>query len=98
MRPDIAGYSRLIGADEAGTLSRVRRLRTEAIDPTIAAHDGRIVKTTGDGLLVAPVELPAWLPYRKPEHREFYLSGLRLAMGAADEKLEEDAALPAAPS
>jgi adenylate cyclase len=49
---DVAGYSRLIGADEDGTLGRLREIRTELIDPIIAAHHGRLVKTTGDGLLV----------------------------------------------
>jgi adenylate cyclase len=49
---DVAGYSRLIGADEEGTLDRLKSLRAELIDPTIATHRGRIVKTTGDGLLV----------------------------------------------
>jgi adenylate cyclase len=49
---DVAGYSRLIGADEEGTLNRLRSIRAELIDPTIAEHRGRIVKTTGDGLLV----------------------------------------------
>ena len=49
---DVAGYSRLIEANEEGTLGRLRELRAEVIDPTIAAHRGRIVKTTGDGLLV----------------------------------------------
>ena len=49
---DVAGYSRLMGADEEGTLSRPKALRTEVIDPRIADHQGRIVKTTGDGLLV----------------------------------------------
>ena len=49
---DVAGYSRLIGADEEGTLSRLKGLRAEVIDPKIAGHHGRIVKTTGDGLLV----------------------------------------------
>jgi len=48
---DIAGYSRLIGADEEGTLARLKAHRREAIDPKIAEHRGRIVKTTGDGLL-----------------------------------------------
>src|SRR5215813_122648 len=48
----VAGYSRLIGADEAGTLGRLRIIRAEVIDPAIAAHTGRLVKTTGDGLLV----------------------------------------------
>src|SRR5437667_6271635 len=49
---DVAGYSRLIGADEEGTLIRLKALRAEVIDPKIANHHGRIVKTTGDGLLV----------------------------------------------
>src|SRR5438128_4716297 len=49
---DVAGYSRLIEADEEGTLSRLKSLRAEIIDPKIAGHHGRIVKTTGDGLLV----------------------------------------------
>jgi len=49
---DVAGYSRLIKADEEGTLGRLKVLRAEVIDPKIASHHGRIVKTTGDGLLV----------------------------------------------
>ena len=49
---DVAGYSRLIGADEGGTLQGLKAIRAELIDPTIAAHNGRLVKTTGDGLLV----------------------------------------------
>jgi adenylate cyclase len=49
---DVAGYSRLIGADEEGTLNRLRSIRTDVIDPKISEHRGRIVKTTGDGLLV----------------------------------------------
>jgi adenylate cyclase len=49
---DVAGYSRLIGVDEEGTLNRIRSIRAEVIDPRIAAHHGRLVKTTGDGLLV----------------------------------------------
>src|ERR1700752_589077 len=49
---DVAGYSRLIEADEEGTLGRPKTLRAEVIDPKIAGHHGRIVKTTGDGLLV----------------------------------------------
>jgi len=49
---DVAGYSRLIEADEEGTLGRLKTLRGEVIDPRIAGHKGRIVKTTGDGLLV----------------------------------------------
>ena len=49
---DVAGYSRLIEADEEGTLGRLRALRSQVLDPKIADHKGRIVKTTGDGLLV----------------------------------------------
>ena len=49
---DVAGYSRLMGADEEGTLARLKALRADLIDPAIAGHNGRIVKTTGDGLLV----------------------------------------------
>ena len=49
---DVAGYSRLIGADEGGTLQALKAIRAELIDPTIVAHNGRLVKTTGDGLLV----------------------------------------------
>ena len=48
---DVVGYSRLIGADEEGTLVRLKALRRDVIDPKIAKHRGRIVKTTGDGLL-----------------------------------------------
>jgi TolB-like protein/class 3 adenylate cyclase len=49
---DIVGYSRLAGADEDRTLARLRGLRSDLIDPAIAAHRGRIVKRTGDGMLV----------------------------------------------
>jgi class 3 adenylate cyclase len=49
---DVVGYSRLMGADEAGTLGALRTHRDELIDPTIAEHNGRIVKLMGDGLLV----------------------------------------------
>jgi class 3 adenylate cyclase len=49
---DIAGYSRLMGADEEGTLARLKAHRRELIDPKIAEHRWRIVKTTGDGVLV----------------------------------------------
>jgi adenylate cyclase len=49
---DVAGYSRLMGTDEGGTLRALKAIRAELIDPKIAAHNGRLVKTTGDGLLV----------------------------------------------
>src|SRR6516225_9903194 len=56
---DIAGYSRLMGLDEEGTLARVKRIQRELIEPTIAEHYGRMVKTTGDGFIAifdSPVE------------------------------------------
>src|SRR5213082_3406009 len=49
---DVAGYSRLMGQDEVGTLQRLRVHRRDLIDPKISEHKGRIVKTTGDGLLI----------------------------------------------
>jgi adenylate cyclase len=49
---DVAGYSRLMGADEIGTLAALKACRREIVDPAIAEHHGRIVKTTGDGMLV----------------------------------------------
>jgi adenylate cyclase len=49
---DVAGYSRLMGADESGTLAALKALRQEVVDPAITSHGGRIVKTTGDGLLL----------------------------------------------
>src|SRR6516165_11590073 len=48
---DVAGYSRLMGEDEDGTLARLKAIRRQLIDPKIKGHRGRIVKTTGDGLL-----------------------------------------------
>jgi len=49
---DVVGYSRLAGADEDRTLARLRALRSDLIDPAIAAHHGRIIKRTGDGSLI----------------------------------------------
>src|SRR6202790_1242660 len=49
---DVAGYSRLMGANEEATLAQLKSVRRALVDPTIAAHRGRIVKTTGDGMLV----------------------------------------------
>ena len=46
---DVVGYSRLTGADEDRILARLRSLRSDLIDPTIAVHHGRVVKRTGDG-------------------------------------------------
>ena len=49
---DVVGYSRLMGRDEEGTLARLKAVRKALVDPSIAEHRGRIVKTTGDGMLV----------------------------------------------
>jgi TolB-like protein/class 3 adenylate cyclase len=49
---DVVGYSRLAGVDEEGTLARLRALRSDLIDPTIAARHGRVVKRTGDGIII----------------------------------------------
>ena len=53
---DVAGYSRLMGADEEGTHERLKAHRRELVDPKVTEHHGRIVKTTGDGI---PVEFPS---------------------------------------
>ena len=52
LEADVVGYSRLAGTDEERTLARLRALRSDLIDPTIAVHHGRVVKRTGDGALV----------------------------------------------
>jgi adenylate cyclase len=52
MSADVVGYSRLMGQSESATLARLKAVRANLVDPTIAEHDGRIVKTTGDGLLI----------------------------------------------
>jgi adenylate cyclase len=49
---DVVGYSRLAGADEERTVARLRALRSELIDPSIALHHGRVVKRTGDGVVI----------------------------------------------
>ena len=49
---DVVGYSRLAGADEDRTLARLRALRSDLVDPTVAVHHGRVVKRTGDGAII----------------------------------------------
>jgi adenylate cyclase len=49
---DVVGYSKMMGQDEAGTLARLKSLRSEFLHPKIAEYGGRIVKTTGDGTLI----------------------------------------------
>jgi adenylate cyclase len=54
---DLVGFSRLASVDEGRTLARIRFLRSDLVDPTIAVHHGRVVKSTGDGVLA---EFAAW--------------------------------------
>jgi class 3 adenylate cyclase len=79
---DVAGYSRLMEADEEGTLAALRVVRRELGDPKIAEHRGRIVKTTGDGLLDPKLTIAGFRDlahYVAPEFLELYVTGLRLA-------------------
>jgi adenylate cyclase len=77
---DMAGYSRLMGADEEGTLERLKTLRRELVDPSIGEHHGRIVKTTGDGLLVEFASV---------------VDAVRCAVAIQREMAERDASVPA---
>jgi len=76
---DVVGYSRLTGADEDRTLSRLRGLRSDLIDPTIAVHHGRVVKRTGDGSLI--------------EFRNV-VDAVRCAIEVQNEMVERNAGLP----
>jgi adenylate cyclase len=98
---DIVGYSRLAGADEDRILARLRTLRSDLIDPTIAVHHGRVVKRTGDGSIVefrsvvdavrCAIEVQSGLAERNaglpPEKRIEYRVGIHLG----DVVEEEDA-------
>src|SRR3984885_15302772 len=76
---DVVGYSRLTGADEGRTLSRLRGLRSDLIDPAIDAHRGRIVKRTGDGSII--------------EFRSV-VDAVRLAIEVQSAMVERNAAVP----
>src|ERR1700730_3134908 len=76
---DVVGFSRLTGADEDRTLARLRALRSDLIDPTIAVHKGRVVKRTGDGILV--------------EFRSV-VDAVRCAIEIQNDMIERNAALP----
>jgi class 3 adenylate cyclase len=86
---DVVGFSRLAGADEDRTLARLRALRSDLIDPTIAVHHGRVVKRTGDGAIVefrsvVDAVLAAgygWLG-REAEARAELAEALKLSPGA----------------
>ncbi len=70
---DVVGYSRLIEADEEGTRARLRSLHAQLIEPRRAEHRGRVVKTTGDGLLAEFARYPNWLCSRKLSIERFGL-------------------------
>ena len=97
---DVAGYSRLMGADEEGTLERLKALRRELLDPKIAEHHGRIVKTTGDGLLVefasvvdavrCAVEVQQAMPERNTDVAADNRIELRIGINLGDVIVEGD--------
>jgi TolB-like protein len=76
---DVAGYSRLMGADEEGTHERLKAHRRELVDPKIGEHSGRIVKTTGDGMLV---EFPS------------VVDAVRCAAGVQRAMIDREAGMP----
>jgi len=78
---DMVGYSRLMEADESGTIARQKSFRKELIDPKLAAHGGRIVKTTGDGILV---EFPSVIEAVK------FAANVQRAMVVREEKTPEN--------
>jgi adenylate cyclase len=97
---DIAGYSRLMGRDESGTLAALKALRQEVVDPAIASHGGRIVKTTGDGLLLefpsvvnavrCAVEVQAAMAVRTAEVFEDRRIAFRIGINLGDIIVEGD--------
>ena len=82
---DVVGYSRLVGVDEEGTLERLRVLRREVVDPMIKEHRGRIVRITGDGLLVEFASVVDAVRCAVDTQREM---GLRNAEVPADQRIE----------
>jgi len=80
MCEQLAGYSRLTGLDEEGTLKRLRR--RELINPAVSLHRGRAVKTTGDGILI---EIPLWMQSGVPWMSSVgWMDGTRICRPAAD--------------
>src|SRR5580693_6607404 len=96
---DVAGYSRLMGADEEGTHERLKAHRRELVDPKIAEHSGRIVKTTGDGLLAefgsvvdavrCAAEVQRGMAEREPEVPEEQRIRFRIGINLGDVIVEE---------
>src|SRR5262245_45594130 len=97
---DVAGYSRLMGIDEEGTHERLKAHRRELIDPKIEQHHGRLVKTTGDGLLaefpsvieavLCAVELQSGMRRRNAEIAEDQRISLRIGVNFGDVIAEPD--------
>jgi class 3 adenylate cyclase len=97
---DVAGYSRLMGADEEGTLERLKALRGELVDPKIVEHHGRMVKTTGDGLLIefqsvidavrCAVEVQEGMAERNAEIPQDKRIGFRVGINLGDVIAEDD--------
>jgi TolB-like protein/class 3 adenylate cyclase/Flp pilus assembly protein TadD len=97
---DVAGYSRLMGADEEGTHERLKALRRELVDPKIAEHRGRIVKNTGDGVLVefasvvdavrCAVEVQQAMPERNATVAADNHIDLRIGINLGDIIIEDD--------
>jgi class 3 adenylate cyclase len=94
---DVAGYSRLIGTDEEGTLNRLRSIRADVIHPKITKNRGRIVKTTGDGMLAQSLTRNLRLAfggkYSITRAAEF-ATVLRTGFGSASGKRHEHNSLP----
>jgi adenylate cyclase len=96
----MAGYSRLMGADEEGTLERLKALRRELVDPKITEHHGRIVKTTGDGVLAefasvvdavrCGVEVQQAMPERNTDVEADNRIELRIGINLGDVIVEGD--------
>src|SRR6202048_176247 len=97
---DVAGYSRLMGVDEEGTHERLKAHRRALVDPKIAEHHGRIVKTTGDGMLVefpsvvdavrCAVEVQRGMVERNAETAENNRISFRVGVNLGDVIAEED--------
>src|SRR3954466_6968636 len=97
---DVVGYSRLMGDDEAGTLEALKTHRRELIDPKIAEHKGRIVKTTGDGLLIefpsvveavaCAVEVQRGMAERNPGTPDVHRISFRVGVNLGDIIVEDN--------
>ncbi len=97
---DVVGYSRLMGANEVGTLTSLKSHRSELIDPTIAEHQGRIVKLTGDGMLIefpsvvnaveCATEIQRDMPVRNAEIAEDRRIEFRIGINLGDVIADDD--------